>query len=86
MAFKVGLGVMPDYVYDGEGLRLDAVLDGRPAAKAGLEKGDIVIRLGEVEITDIYTYMEALGQFEKGDETTITVRRGDEVIEKTIRF
>ena len=86
MAFKVGLGIMPDYVYDGEGLRIDAVLDDRAAARAGLQDGDILIRLGDTEIIDVYTYMEALGQFEKGSVTTAAVRRGDEVIEAEIRF
>lgn len=85
-SFKVSLGVMPDYVASGEGVRLDAVLDGRPAAKAGLQKGDVVIRLGDVEVTDINAYMEALAQFEEGDVTTVIVKRGDEIIEKEIRF
>jgi len=85
-AFKVSLGVMPDYVSDGEGVRIDAVLDGRPAAAAGLQKGDVVIRLGEVDVTDINAYMEALAQFEEGDATTIVVKRGDEVIEKKVQF
>jgi len=85
-AFKVSLGVMPDYVSEGEGVRIDAVLDGRPAAKAGLQKGDVVIRLGDVVVTDINAYMEALAQFEKGDVTTVVVKRGDEVIEKKIQF
>lgn len=86
MAFKVGLGVMPDYVYDGEGLRIDAVLGGRPAAEAGLQKGDVVIRLGDAEIVDVYTYMEALAQYDVGDVVVVAVRRGDEVIEREIRF
>ena len=85
-AFKVSLGVMPDYVSGGDGVRIDAVLDGRPAAKAGLQKGDIVIRLGEVEVTDINAYMLALSKFEKGDVTTVVVKRGDEVIEKEVKF
>ena len=85
-AFKVSLGIMPDYVSEGEGVRIDAVLDGRPAAKAGLQKGDVVIRLGDVVVTDINAYMEALAQFEKGDVTTVVVKRGDEVLEKEIRF
>ncbi|WP_338039161.1 M28 family peptidase [Maribacter litopenaei] len=37
--FKVALGVMPDYLYDGKGMRIDGVTDGKPAADAGLEKG-----------------------------------------------
>ena len=45
-----------------------------------------MIRLGDVTVTDINAYMEALAQFEKGDVTTVVVKRGDEVIEKEIRF
>ncbi|MFQ5568600.1 MAG: M20/M25/M40 family metallo-hydrolase [Rhodothermales bacterium] len=85
-SFKVSLGVMPDYMSDGEGVRIDAVMDGRPAAKAGLQKGDVVIRIGDVDVTDINAYMEALAQFEEGDVTTIVVKRGDKTIEKEIQF
>lgn len=85
-AFKVSLGVMPDYVSSGGGVRLDAVMDGRPGASAGLEKGDIVIKLGDFDVTDINTYMEALSKLSDGDVVTIVIRRGDETIEKTVHF
>jgi len=80
--FKVSLGVMPDYVYNGEGMRIDGVLDGRAAQKAGLENGDIIIRIGETEVKDIYDYMEGLSQYEAGQSTKVIVRRGSE--EKTL--
>ncbi|NNF04325.1 MAG: M20/M25/M40 family metallo-hydrolase [Rhodothermales bacterium] len=86
MSFSVTLGVMPDYVYDGEGLRIDAVLDGKSGDAAGLEGGDIVLRMGDREIGDVYAYMEALGAFEPGDTITVVVKRGDEEIEKTVTF
>lgn len=85
-SFKVTLGVMPDYVYSGEGLKLDGVKEDRPAAVAGLKRGDIVIRIGDIEINDIYAYMEALGKFVPGQQTTIVFKRGEEVIEKELRF
>lgn len=85
-SFKVSLGIMPDYVYDGKGLRLDAVLDGRPAADAGLEKGDVIVQLGVVDVTDIYSYMEALSHHETGDVVTISVQRGDKIIKREVRF
>jgi len=85
-AFKVTLGVMPDYAWQGHGLRIDAVLDDRPGSRAGLEDGDVVIRIGENEVTDIYSYMEALGKFDSGDETTVVVKRGDEELEKSVTF
>jgi S1-C subfamily serine protease len=77
---------MPDYVSDGEGVRIDAVMDNRPAAAAGLEKGDIVIKLGDVDVVDINAYMEALAKFEEGQKTTVVVRRGDQTLTKEIQF
>jgi len=84
--FKVTLGVVPDYAFEGEGMRIDGVSEGRPAAKAGLLKGDIVIQLGENKVTDMMTYMKALGKFTKGETTKVKVKRGSEVVEKDITF
>ena len=84
--FKVTLGVIPDYTFDGEGMRIDAVKDDRPAAKAGLKSGDIVLKLGDVKVTEMGTYMKALAQFNKGDKTKVTIKRGTEVMEKEIEF
>ena len=84
--FKVTLGVVPDYAFEGEGMRIDGVSDGRPAAKAGLLKGDVVIQLGEHKITDMMTYMKALGKFSKGDTTKVKIKRGANTLEKDITF
>jgi hypothetical protein len=87
MAFEVSLGIMPDYVFEGEGMRIDAVTDDDgPAGRAGLQEGDVIVRLGGTDIDDIYAYMDALGQLEPGDTATVTVQRGDETIERDIRF
>lgn len=84
--FKVSMGVMPDYGYDGTGLRVDAVLDDRPGSRAGVEDGDVIVKIGDSDVTDIYSYMEALGKLEPGQETTVILKRGDEEIEKAITF
>jgi hypothetical protein len=85
-SFKVSLGIMPDYVSGGEGVRVDAVVAGRPAADAGLQKGDIIVRLGDFDIPDINAYMLALATFEKGDKTAVVVRRGEELLRRDIQF
>lgn len=81
--FKVTLGVIPDYSFNGRGLRLDAVTNDRPAARAGMEAGDIVTKMGDLVIKDIYDYMKSLGQYEKGQSTEVVIRRGRET--KTLR-
>lgn len=80
--FKVTLGVMPDYLYGGEGMRIDGVKEDRPAAKAGLIQGDIVKKIGDYSVTDMMSYMEALSKFEKGQKTTIFFIRDG--MEKTV--
>ena len=84
--FKVALGVMPDYLFDGKGMRIDGVTDGRPAAAAGLQKGDVVIQLGDSTVTDMMSYMRALSIFEEGDATEVMVDRNGEVIKAQISF
>lgn len=84
--FKVGLGVVPDYLFDGEGMRIDGTREETPAFKAGLQKGDIVIKLGDSTITDMMSYMRALSVFEKGDEAAIIVKRGEQTIETKVNF
>ena len=74
-SFKVTLGIMPDYTYESGGVRVDGVSDNRPAIKAGIKQGDIIIKLGDVKINGMQTYMEALGKFSPGDKTKVTLKR-----------
>lgn len=77
-SYKVTMGVMPDYTYEGEGMRIDGVTDNKPAFKAGLLKGDVVKKLGSFEVKDVQGYMKALSNFKKGDSTTIEIQRNTE--------
>lgn len=84
--FKVTMGVMPDYTYDGEGMRIDGVTDGKPASKAGLIKGDVVKKLGDFDIKNVQDYMKALSNFKKGDATNIEVLRNGELKKFNLTF
>jgi C-terminal processing protease CtpA/Prc len=85
-AFSVTLGVMPDYMYEDGGLRIDGVTEGKPAAAAGLQKGDIITEMGQFQIADIYAYMSALAAFKKGDEVKITYLREGEKKHTHVKF
>lgn len=84
--FKVGLGVVPDYLFDGEGMRVDGISEDKPAQKAGLQKGDIVIKLGDSAIVDMMSYMRALSVFQAGDSTQVVVKRDGKTVEASIQF
>jgi Zn-dependent M28 family amino/carboxypeptidase len=85
-SFKVTMGVMPDYTFEGKGMRIDGVSDNKPAFKAGVLKGDVVIKLGEDEVTDVMSYMKALSKYNKGDTTKVKVQRGKETKEMDLTF
>ena len=84
--FKVSLGVIPDYLYDGKGMRIDGVSKGKPAEKAGFQKGDIVIKLGDEEVTDMMSYMKALSKHENGDKVDVQISRKNELSIKKVTF
>jgi hypothetical protein len=84
--FSVTLGVMPDYTFTGNGVRVDGVSDNRPAMKAGLKAGDVITALGEYRITTLESYMQALSKFKKGDRTKIIYNRGAETASAEVEF
>lgn len=84
--FNVTLGIVPDYMYEDGGVKIDGVTDEKPAAMAGLEEGDIIIQMGQVKVTDMYSYMDALSLYKKGDEITVVAKRGEEEKEFNVKF
>ena len=84
--FKVGLGVVPDYLFTGEGMRIDGISEDKPAQKAGLQKGDIVKKLGDQPITDMMSYMKALATYSEGDSTLVTIEREGASMEVEVQF
>jgi len=86
VSFKVTMGVMPDYAFDGEGMRIDGVTENKPAFKAGIKTGDIVKRLGEMPVKNVQDYMKALSNFKKGDSTKVEVLRDKTVLILDITF
>ena len=79
--FKVTLGIMPDYVYNKtKGLRVDAVLPGKSAYNGGMKDGDIIIKMGNKSVNDIYEYMHRLSEYSDGDKTEVVVMRNNEEV------
>lgn len=84
--FSVTLGVMPDFITEVKGLRIDAVSPERPGERAGLQQGDVIIRMGQNEVSDIYDYMTALGSYRKGDTTNVVVQRDSDTLSLEVIF
>jgi hypothetical protein len=84
--FKVTLGIMPSYANTDNGLKVEAVLDGKAAMKAGMKDGDIITQIGDYPVKEIQTYMEALGKFNKGDKTKVKLIRDKAVMVLEVEF
>lgn len=75
---KVYVGTVPDFAGEVDGYKLGGVTDGSPAAKAGLQAGDIIIKFGDKKISNIYDFTYALGDYVPGDKVNVIVKRGEE--------
>lgn len=84
--FTVSLGVIPDYGFNGTGVKIDGVSSGKLAEKIGLQAGDVLMQLGDYKFVDVMSYMQALSKFKKGDKTTLQIKRKEEVKEFEIVF
>ncbi|ULQ51841.1 M20/M25/M40 family metallo-hydrolase [Flavihumibacter fluvii] len=84
--FSVSMGIMPDYSFSGNGVRVDGVSDGRPAKKAGIQAGDVIVQLGDFRTGSVEQYMQALGKFKKGDKTTVRFKRAEAELSADIQF
>ncbi|TXI35324.1 MAG: M20/M25/M40 family metallo-hydrolase [Niabella sp.] len=85
-AYKVTLGVMPDYTDYGDGLHIDGVMEGRAAEKAGMLAGDVLIRIGDCQIKEVYSYMDCLSKLKAGDEKEVIVKRNGKEVKLKVVF
>ena len=79
--FKVTLGIMPDYASEGgEGLRVDGVINNKPAKRAGMEKGDVIVAMDGKPVKNIYDYMYRLEECKPGQRVNVDVLRNGKKI------
>jgi hypothetical protein len=78
MGTRVYVGTVPDFAGEVDGYKLGGVTDGSPAAKAGLQAGDIITKFGDKKISNIYDFTYALGNYVPGDKVMVVVKRGEE--------
>lgn len=84
--YKVTLGIMPSYADSTDGLKVDGVMDDRPGQKAGLQQGDLITKIGDCEIKEVYTYMECLAKMNAGDTVDIIYVRDGKEIKSKVTF
>ncbi|MDR0660170.1 MAG: M20/M25/M40 family metallo-hydrolase [Prevotellaceae bacterium] len=77
--FKVTLGIIPDFTSSGsDGMRADVISEGRPAYKAGMQAGDIIISINKKPVLNVQDYMQRLSELKAGEMVEIIVKRNNE--------
>lgn len=76
---KVTLGLVPDVGYTGnDGLRIGDVTPDKPAYLAGIQKGDRIIAINGLSVTNVYDYMTRLQNLKPGQPANVEFIRGEE--------
>lgn len=81
---RIFTGTIPDYATDVKGLLLGGVIGGGPAEQSGLQKGDVIVQIGEQTIANIYDYTYALEVLKVGQPVKLVYMRGTERRETTL--
>lgn len=81
---RVKLGVK---INDTDGrVVVEGVVPGSPADKAGVKSGDVIKALGEASIDDNFDLIYQVNQQVSGDQTSLTIERGEERITLQVIF
>jgi len=73
------LGTVPDFSYQGKGVRVDNVIADSPAQQAGLQTGDILTRLAGQPISDLASYASILRTLKAGEKVELQFQRDNEI-------
>jgi hypothetical protein len=81
---KFSIGIIPEFAFDGVGLKIKGVRKDGSAETSGLIDGDVIIYFNGIDVNNIYDYMTALQNITSSAETTIRVNRDNSIIEMKI--
>ena len=72
---------------DLEGVYVAGLVDGGAAASAGLEEGDVIMKVGNVNVNSVPELQEQVGRFRPGDKVMLTILRNNsqKVLPVTLR-
>ena len=88
-SFNASLGTIPDYAGPGPGktgVLLSGVRPGGAAEKAGMRRGDILVRLGTHDIRSVEDLMYVLNDSKPGETVKAVVERGGKRVEVEATF
>jgi hypothetical protein len=74
-ARRVTFGTVPDFAFEGPGLKLSGVTPGSGAEKAGLAAGDVIIKVGDRPIASLRDFSAVLKTLTPGQTVPVVYTR-----------
>ena len=71
---------------EGGGVSLEGVMENSPAENAGLQAGDVVVKINEEGVDSPEELIEVVGEYDTGDTLKISYRRGGEESEVEVKL
>jgi hypothetical protein len=72
---RVSTGTVPDFAFQGEGVKVGSVVPNSAGEKAGLKAGDIIIMLDNDKTPNLKIYSDLLKKHQPGDIVKLTILR-----------
>ena len=77
---RASLGTVPDFGFEGAGVRVSGAVPGSPAEKAGIQAGDILTAIEGKPVPTLQVYSDMLRSLAPGQSVRVTVlRQGKEL-------
>lgn len=63
-----------------QGVGITAIVPGSPAEKAGIQLGDIIVRVDDVEIVNLQQFLSVMASRKAGERVTLTLSKGRDIV------
>ncbi len=73
---RVSLGTVPDFAFPGPGVRVTGLVPDSPAARAGIQEGDIIMRINDAAVGNLQEFSNLLRALTPGQRVAVVLRRG----------
>ncbi|MCP4504427.1 MAG: PDZ domain-containing protein [Deltaproteobacteria bacterium] len=83
---RANLGIVPDYRFEGKGVRVHGIVSGSPAAKAGIISGDVIAFVDGRALRSLRQYSFLLYRLQPSSQVKMDVIRGEKKIEISLNL